>query len=267
MPSPQMEDGFTPIPNEILEALCKVNLSPYESRVLWFLLRKTYGWKKKSDRIALSQFSKGLGLDRRLVHRALKKLSTEKKMIVISRDDKNRPTYGFQKDYSKWRMSSRKMTVIGTDDGVSSTEMMGVSSVEMNTKETITKETIQKKRGGSNGASHRASREGFEVFWQAYPRKRNKGQAERVWQRINPSPVLLKTMLDAIQQAKRSKEWLKDKGCYIPYPATWLNAKGWEDEIETEEVENPYAHWPVIVDCQTCGDAHEQDEQCQQKMP
>jgi len=140
MSGPQLENGYTRIANEILEALCRVNLSPYESRVLWFLLRKTYGWKKKSDRIALSQFSKGLRLDRRLVHRSLKNLSTEKKMIVISRDDKNRPTYGFQKDYSKWRMSSRKMTVIGRDDGVSSTGMKRVSSVEMNTKETITKE-------------------------------------------------------------------------------------------------------------------------------
>ena len=260
MASPQKENGFTPIANEILEALCKVNLSPYESRILWFLFRKTYGWKKKSDRIALSQFSKGLGLDRRLVHRTLKNLSTEKKMIVISRDDKNRPTYGFQKDYSKWRMSSRKMTVISRDDRVSSTEMTGVSSAEMNTKETITKETLQKKRGRSNGASHLAKGESFEVFWQAYPRKRNKGQAERVWQKINPGPELLKTMLDSIQQAKRSEQWKKNNGQYIPHPSTWLNAKGWEDEIDEEK--EPY-YGPTLIDCGKCKGTHEEGTTCE----
>jgi hypothetical protein len=30
--------------------------------------------------------------------------------------------------------------------------------------------------------------------------------------------------------ATRSEDWTKEGGQYIPYPATWLNAKGWEDE-------------------------------------
>ena len=148
MASPQKENGFTPIANEILEALCKVNLSPYESRILWFLLRKTYGWNKKSDWISQSQFSKGLRLDRRLVHRTLKKLSTERRMVVISRDDRNWPTYSFQKDYSQWKTSSKKMIVISRDDKLSSAEMTeGTSlemtegtSLEMHTKDILTKE-------------------------------------------------------------------------------------------------------------------------------
>lgn len=130
--TPQLENGYTPIANEIVEALMKVNLSPYESRVLWFLFRKTYGWNKKTDRIALSQFSERIGLDRRLVHRAIRKLSS-KKMIVINKDDTFKIRYGFQKDYRKWKLSSKKMTVINRDDEVSSVEIP-------------TKETIQKKR-------------------------------------------------------------------------------------------------------------------------
>ena len=38
-------------------------------------------------------------------------------------------------------------------------------------------------------------------------------------------------MLSSIERWKRSKEWLKDGGQYIPYPSTWLNAKGWEDKL------------------------------------
>jgi len=143
--TPQKENGFTPIANEIIEALMKVNLSAYESRVLWFLFRKTYGWSKKTDWITLSQFSECIGLDRRLIHRTIKSLSS-KKMIVIYKDDTFKIRYGFQKDYRKWKLSSKKMTVINRDDGVSSKEMMGLSSIQLPTKASITKETIQKKK-------------------------------------------------------------------------------------------------------------------------
>jgi len=148
--TPQKEDGFTPIANEIMEALMRVNLSAYESRVLWFLFRKTYGWNKKTDWITLSQFSECIGLDRRLIHRAIKSLSS-KKMIVIYRDDTFKIRYGFQKDFKKWKLSSKKMTVINKDDGVSSKEMTRLSSIQIPTRESITKETIQKKNTLSSG--------------------------------------------------------------------------------------------------------------------
>jgi hypothetical protein len=37
-------------------------------------------------------------------------------------------------------------------------------------------------------------------------------------------------MINSLEVAKKSRDWLKENGQYIPYPATWLNAKGWEDE-------------------------------------
>lgn len=70
----------------------------------------------------------------------------------------------------------------------------------------------------------------FDVFWKAYPNKKSKGYAEKVFLKINPSEQLLAEMLAKIEQAKTSVEWTKDNGRFIPYPATWLNAKGWEDE-------------------------------------
>ena len=74
---------------------------------------------------------------------------------------------------------------------------------------------------------HRSS---FEVFWTHYPKKRNKGAAEKVWAKLQPDPALLTVMIGKIEQAKQTVDWQKSKGQYIPYPATWLNAKGWEDE-------------------------------------
>lgn len=54
---------YCPVKNSIVEKLARTNLSPYESRVVWAIIRKTYGWKNKSggrkvsDKISLSQLS------------------------------------------------------------------------------------------------------------------------------------------------------------------------------------------------------------------
>lgn len=77
--------------------------------------------------------------------------------------------------------------------------------------------------------------EHFETFWKAYPKKKSKGQAEKAFAKISPDGELLSTMLVSIGGAKKSSDWLDANGKYIPYPATWLNAKGWEDEYLQEE--------------------------------
>jgi phage replication O-like protein O len=99
--NPQAEDGHVDIANEIVEALAKTNLSPYESRILWALWRKTYGWHKKEDKIALTTFQEMTGLPRRNVTRILFKLVQRK--IINKKDDTFIRSYSFQKDYTKWQ--------------------------------------------------------------------------------------------------------------------------------------------------------------------
>lgn len=71
---------------------------------------------------------------------------------------------------------------------------------------------------------------GFQSFWTAFPKKRNKGDAEGAWLKLKPDEVLLGRILCKIEQAIRTPDWKKEDGAFIPYPANWLNAKGWEDE-------------------------------------
>lgn len=71
----------------------------------------------------------------------------------------------------------------------------------------------------------------FEQFWRAYPRRKNKGDAEKAWKKAT---VPLETVLAAIQSQRASFDWQKDGGKWIPYPASWLNARGWEDEVQPE---------------------------------
>ena len=92
----------------------------------------------------------------------------------------------------------------------------------------------------------------FNQFWIAYPYKKSKGQAEKAWKKINPDQELLTAMLLGIERAKKSQKWTRDNGEYIPYPATWLNAKGWEDEdVELMMGEDQGTR----MVCKQCGDS------------
>jgi len=81
----------------------------------------------------------------------------------------------------------------------------------------------------------KAISENFDIFWEAYPKHKSKGQAEKAFIRVNPDEQLLATMFATIEWAKKSADWQKDDGKFIPHPATWLNAKGWEDEFPLDK--------------------------------
>lgn len=86
----------------------------------------------------------------------------------------------------------------------------------------------------------------FDEWYAHYPRKTNRGLAEKVWAKMQPDDILIDTMIRAIELQRKSPDFLKDGGAFIPHPSTWLNGKRWLDEIPgtqpTEEL--PYAHKP-----------------------
>ena len=88
-------------------------------------------------------------------------------------------------------------------------------------------------------ANNISNEELFETFWEAYPKKKNKGNAEKWFKSHKPSKELVDTMLKKIEQQKKTKDWLKNEGQFIPYPSTWLNAKAWEDEITQVSLGKP----------------------------
>lgn len=75
-----------------------------------------------------------------------------------------------------------------------------------------------------------AEPDGFTAFWFAYPRKTGKGNARKVWKKLKPSKALQQKILTALEQQKKSQQWTKDNGKFIPLPATWLNQERWDDE-------------------------------------
>lgn len=58
----------------------------------------------------------------------------------------------------------------------------------------------------------------FARFWSVSPKRVGKLAARKVWTRL------------------RTEQWQRDGGRYIPNPATFLNQRRWEDEIEPSTV-------------------------------
>lgn len=101
MASPQKENGFTPIANEILEQLVKIDLLGAELRVLLFIIRKTYGYQKKFDRISFTQFEKGTGISRQTINKTIKNLMSKGLIVKICLPGGN-IGYSFIKDHENW---------------------------------------------------------------------------------------------------------------------------------------------------------------------
>ena len=72
---------------------------------------------------------------------------------------------------------------------------------------------------------------GFELFWNNYPKKVGKGKAEAAWKKHKPN---IDDVLKTLDWQKQSKEWFKENGAFIPHPTTYINGKRWLDE-PTEE--------------------------------
>jgi|GEM_PF-699702 len=161
--NPQVENGYTAIANEIVEALSKSMQGGTEGQIIFAVLRKTYGWNKKEDKISISQLCKLTGKSKRAVIYALQNLEA-KKMIVIKKTTKDglkQPnTICFNKHYSEWVVHNcaqqvkkhREKAKVDSAQLRSSAQLGKLvvhNSVKSlpecaHTKDTITKDIIQK---------------------------------------------------------------------------------------------------------------------------
>jgi hypothetical protein len=94
--------------------------------------------------------------------------------------------------------------------------------------------------GVSKPLAGKPSVEGFEAFYAAYPRKAKPKDARKAWDKLKPDADLQAKILAAIEAQRASPQWQKDGGQFIPYPATWLNAGEWANQVA---IDAPSAHW------------------------
>ena len=78
----------------------------------------------------------------------------------------------------------------------------------------------------------------FEKFWNAYPNHKAKSKAAAAFDKFIKGKVDIDLIISAVEAQKNTDQWKRDNGQYIPYPATWINQRRWEDELPTSTKPN-----------------------------
>jgi len=250
--SPQTEDGFTRIANELLDALICADLTKRQLRVALAIVRQTYGFNRKSDDISGSRLAAITGMARQHCNAAL--IDLDRLRVIVRESGRWGTSVSVQKDYEQWQcmiLNSADTKSVSTcnqngvtdeaevttkqcqvdTDSVSDRHQNGVVS-DTDSVHTIDSKDNSKDSSKDTGANSLEQR--FESWWKLYPKKRNRGQALRSWKVIKPDTELTMQMIMATEAAKQSIDWQKQGGKFIPYPATWLRAQGWLDEYQVD---------------------------------
>lgn len=133
--NPQKEDGYTPIANELLEAILKADFSKRQLLVIMTIARMTYGYSRKSDALSGWQIASMTGLDRSNVSKAITELLD---LNVIIKSDSGRESHGvFINSLSINKLYKNWLTVVKTTTVVESTTVVKLTPV------TVVKTTTQ----------------------------------------------------------------------------------------------------------------------------
>lgn len=94
---------FVAYPHELSWNICQTNFSPHEGRIFAFVVRKTFGYHKQRDRISLSQFEAGTGLERRRAHEAIMRLIGRRILCSLTVKEKSAKIYWINTNFSEWK--------------------------------------------------------------------------------------------------------------------------------------------------------------------
>jgi phage replication O-like protein O len=215
--SPQLENGYTKIANELLEQFAEINLSGYEWQILFVIIRKTYGFNKKEDSISLSQFCTSTGIRSGHVPGVLRKLE-EKCIITVSK-----------KYYiNKYSLNKESLNRESLFEG----KVLPKQGGKPLPKQGVTKE----RKKTTKESPLKMDESDFNLFWQAYEKKVGKHKAKVKFKKLKKE--LLPMILQAVEKQKTTDQWKKDKGRFKPHPTTWLGDKLWENEVEDKTLED-----------------------------
>lgn len=135
----EIEDGFTRIANELLEAVMLAGLSQHQLLVFMAVMRKTYGFNKKVDWISNEQMSKLTGM---LPHKCSAAKSALVKRKILSQNGR---LTGINKAIGDWEKAVNPNQVNLPESGKESLPESGNCSYpnQVNTKDKLTKDNIK----------------------------------------------------------------------------------------------------------------------------
>lgn len=129
---------------------------------------------------------------------------------------------------TRWQAVAKDSYAIANDSNA-------IQSIAPDSKNGYSESKSKSKSNTPNGVNNTRERD-FERFWACYPKKVGKQAALAAFKKTK---VSVDTMISTIEKQKRSLQWTRDNGQYIPNPSTWLNQGRWDDEVSITVTPEP----------------------------
>jgi phage replication O-like protein O len=170
MANPALKNGYFSIANELAEQFGRVNITGQEWRIIWVLLRMTWGWKKGGKRkdwdwISITQFEQKTGMKRSNVFKTIRSLLA--KRLILKQENQLK----FNQNYNEWVLAKRLIVLANSIQGISQKTNKTVSQLATHKRK---KENIQKKVVIKEKLSTIQLNSGFEPISKIIKRKYGK---------------------------------------------------------------------------------------------
>ena len=179
----------------------------------------------------LRQMAKELGVSRSTLHRTIMLFKSE---TQIETQTTPRNTLISVVNWEKYQIvGTQNGTQVGHNWDTTGTQNASLPIINKRNKEykNIRNNNIVDLFDESENENKQKPPDKFEVFWKEYPKKKGIGAARKAFEKAIKK-ASLETLIEAVRKQKQGDQWKKDKGKFIPYPATWLNQERWEDEVD-----------------------------------
>jgi phage replication O-like protein O len=172
MASPQKENGYTPISNELLDVVLRTNFVATHLKLILCCCRYTYGFSRKEAELSESYICKAIGVSHRYVSQELNTLIDMRVITVVKESTyTSSRIIALNKNYDEW--GSR--TTVPQVNHSSTVEPEQDTPVELQFTTPVEPQFHQDKQELKQDIKQRDIDAFFEKAWGMYPRKEGKG--------------------------------------------------------------------------------------------
>lgn len=178
MARPQKENGYTPIANELIEAICSAPFNATQLKIVLFIMRYTYGYSRKEHAFSLTFIAKGTGISRRYISSELNVLIDAGVLTVVkNHTDTEARMLQLNKNYDDWSLKGGTILqqVKNTSTDEQEQDTTGEEFFHTPVEEFFHQEKQNIKQNIKQVQSDYSKE--FETFWNNYPRKKEKRAA------------------------------------------------------------------------------------------
>ncbi|MEL4280725.1 replication protein [Shewanella mangrovisoli] len=172
-----LDDGYLRLSNTLVDALCCTKLSDRESRVVFAVMRRTYGYGKATDWVCLEQLAEMTGISTSNICHAIRSL-TQRNILI-----KDGRKLGVNTVVSEWsaklsKPENSKKSVVETDSSI-----VGIDNaiVEIDSPDCRNREIQKKDNITKDNINNICPKSAFNPFFKIYPAHRKGGSDAHSW--------------------------------------------------------------------------------------